>query len=64
MIELGRGMIFPDRYLREQPDGPDPCEWCEGIGEVDCETCGGFGCVDCQRSGTEPCAECNGSGCQ
>jgi hypothetical protein len=29
-IDFGGGMIFPNSYGRDQPDGPDPCDECGG----------------------------------
>lgn len=60
MIDFGGGMIFPDSYNRDQDDGPDICDWCEGSGEetlvflsdegsfervITCVRCGGTGQV-------------------
>lgn len=44
MIELGRGMIFPDSYDRDQPDGPDM---------VACPECG-----EDRWEADEPCPHC------
>lgn len=56
-IDFGGGMIFPNRYDRDQDDGPDPCDECEGTGivtggelelhqpEYPCPVCGGTGQV-------------------
>jgi DnaJ-class molecular chaperone len=56
-IDFGGGMIFPNSYGRDQPDGPDPCDECEGTG-VDV--------VQSSRGPYEtdeiPCWRCHGTG--
>lgn len=55
MIDFRGGMIFPDRYDRDQPDGPDPCDECEGEGVI-------FHFEDTVHNFTAPCPECRGTG--
>jgi DnaJ-class molecular chaperone len=59
MIDFGGGMIFPDRYLRDQPDGPDPCDECEGEGTVLTGTVAEHAAG---KAKIEPCPGCDGRG--
>jgi DnaJ-class molecular chaperone len=53
-IDFGGGMIFPNSYGRDQPDGPDPCDECGGAGEIPAEWSIELVMVECP--------ECHGTG--